>query len=265
MARYFGIHEANERLVELRPVLEQLKVDRDRAAEIQQELERGRETNGSSEHAEELAQLESEVREIVRAAVRVFEKDLKCAVEEAHPGWEDPASAFAAIITADTDLRGMREMIAVHGRKMSPHLVDWMSRAWTAEDFTNANIARKAVVNRMWRMMSRYDFLLTPTLCVPPFPVHMQGPEKIEGRYVRPEAWLAFTFPMNLTGQPAATVPAGSTHDGLPVGMQIVGRHLDDATVMLASAAFEAARPWADKWPPITRQPDAADGTRGAQ
>lgn len=65
MARYFGIHEANERLVELRPVLEQLKVDRDRVAEIQQELEHGRETNGSSEHAEELAQLESEVREIV--------------------------------------------------------------------------------------------------------------------------------------------------------------------------------------------------------
>jgi hypothetical protein len=65
MARYFGIHEANERLADLRPLLEQLKGDRDRVAEIQQELERGRETNGSSEHAEELAQLESEVRDIV--------------------------------------------------------------------------------------------------------------------------------------------------------------------------------------------------------
>lgn len=197
------------------------------------------------------AAVDPEVREIVRAAVRVFEKDLKCTVEEAHPGWEDPAAAFAAIITADTDLRGMREMVAVHGRKMSSHLVDWMNRQWTAEDFTNANIARKAVVNKMWRMMARYDFLLTPTLCVPPFPVHMQGPEKIDGRYVRPEAWLAFTFPMNLTGQPAATVPAGWTRDGLPVGMQIVGRHLDDATVMLASASFESARPWTEKWPGI--------------
>lgn len=197
------------------------------------------------------AAVDPEVREIVRAAARVFEKDLKCTVEEAHPGWEDPAAAFAAIITADTDLKGMREMIAVHGRRMSSHLVDWMNRAWTAEDFTSANIARKAVVNKMWRMMSRYDFLLTPTLCVPPFPVHMQGPEKIEGRYVRPEAWLAFTFPMNLTGQPAATVPAGWTRDGLPVGMQIVGRHLDDAAVMLASAAFESARPWSGRWPAI--------------
>ncbi len=65
MARYFGIDEANEQLAELRPLLAQLKADRDRVAEIQRELERGRETNGSSEHAEELAQLETELREIV--------------------------------------------------------------------------------------------------------------------------------------------------------------------------------------------------------
>jgi aspartyl-tRNA(Asn)/glutamyl-tRNA(Gln) amidotransferase subunit A len=200
------------------------------------------------------AAVDPEVREIVRGAARVFEKDLKCVVEETRPGWDNPAAAFAAIITAETDLRGMREMIAVHGPRMSPHLVDWMTREWKAEDFTNANIARKAVANRMWRMMARYDFILTPTVAVPPFPVHMQGPEKIDGRYVRPEAWLAFTFLMNLTGQPAASVPAGWTRDGLPVGMQIVGRHLDDATVLLASAAFEGARPWADRWPAIAQQ-----------
>jgi aspartyl-tRNA(Asn)/glutamyl-tRNA(Gln) amidotransferase subunit A len=52
-----------------------------------------------------------------------------------------------------------------------------------------------------------------------------------------------------MTGQPAATVPAGFTEGGLPVGMQIVGRHLDDALVLRASAAFEAARPWKDRWP----------------
>jgi aspartyl-tRNA(Asn)/glutamyl-tRNA(Gln) amidotransferase subunit A len=201
------------------------------------------------------AAVDPEVREIIRAAIGVFEKDLKCIVEEARPGWSDPAAAFAAIITAETDLRGMREMIAVHGSRMSPHLVDWMSREWKAEDFTDANIARKAVANRMWRMMARYDFLLTPTLAVPPFAVHMQGPEKIGGRYVRPEAWLAFTFPMNLTGQPAASVPAGWTREGLPVGLQIVGPHLDDATVMLASAAFETVRPWADRWPAIVQSP----------
>jgi aspartyl-tRNA(Asn)/glutamyl-tRNA(Gln) amidotransferase subunit A len=200
------------------------------------------------------AAVDSEVAEIAADAARVFERDLGCAVEEANPGWDDPAAAFAAIIVAETDLRGMRRMIERHGREMSQHMVDLLSRPWTAEELTGANIVRKAVANKMWRMMARYDLLLTPTLCVPPFPILMQGPEKIAGRYVRPESWLAFTFPMNLTGQPAATVPAGWTREGLPVGLQIAGRHLDDAMVLRASAAYESARPWAHRWPPLLAQ-----------
>ena len=103
----------------------------------------------------------------------------------------------------------------------------------------------------MWRFMRRYDLVLTPTLAVPPFAVHMQGPEKIDGRPVPSAAWLAFTFPLNLTGQPAATIPAGFTEDGRPVGLQIIGRHLDDRTVLRAAAAFEAARPWRGRVPPM--------------
>jgi len=56
---------------------------------------------------------------------------------------------------------------------------------------------------------------------------------------------------MNMTGQPAASIPAGFTKDGLPIGLQIVGRHLDDATVLRASACFEKARPWKNMWPPM--------------
>jgi aspartyl-tRNA(Asn)/glutamyl-tRNA(Gln) amidotransferase subunit A len=81
--------------------------------------------------------------------------------------------------------------------------------------------------------------------------VHIQGPEKIDGRMVSTTQWLAFTFPLNMTGQPAASVPAGFTRDGLPVGLQIVGPHLGDATVLRAAAAFEAARPWRNCTPPI--------------
>jgi aspartyl-tRNA(Asn)/glutamyl-tRNA(Gln) amidotransferase subunit A len=114
-------------------------------------------------------------------------------------------------------------------------------------------VARKAVVNRMWRFMRRYDILLTPTLAVPPFALHIQGVEKIDGRMVQPFQWLAFTFPMNLTGQPAASVPAGFTASGLPVGLQIIGRHLADAPVIQAAAAFEAAKPWADAWPKLAQ------------
>jgi aspartyl-tRNA(Asn)/glutamyl-tRNA(Gln) amidotransferase subunit A len=195
------------------------------------------------------AAVDPEVRRIVGRAVEIFERDLGCVVEEANPGWSDPIGAFFAIMMAESDLKGMREM----ARKfpMSGHLVDALEIPWTAEDFTNANMTRKSVVRTMAQFMSRYDLLLTPTLAVAPFAIHMQGPEKIEGRYVRPAQFLAFTFPINLTGQPAATVPAGWTSDGLPVGLQIVGRHLDDPTVLRASAAFEAASPWRDKWPPL--------------
>lgn len=197
------------------------------------------------------AAVDPEVRQIVGAAVRVFERDLGCVVEEANPGWDDPFPAFFAIIMAESDLKGMRALATKYPGKMSGHLADWLAIPWTAEDFTNANMARKSVVRKMASLMARYELLLTPTLAVPPFPIHMQGPEKIDGRYVRPAEFLAFTFPMNLTGQPAATVPAGWTADGLPVGLQIIGRHLDDPMVLRASAAFEAAAPWRDKWPPL--------------
>ena len=68
---------------------------------------------------------------------------------------------------------------------------------------------------------------------------------------VEPFEWLHFTYLLNFTGQPAASIPAGWTDDGLPIGLQIVGRHQDDALVLRASAAFEAAAPWAHRWPEI--------------
>lgn len=72
--------------------------------------------------------VDSEVRRIVREAARVFERDLGCIVERAHPGWDDPAATFAAIMIAETDLRGMRELIATHGAQMSQHMVELMAR-----------------------------------------------------------------------------------------------------------------------------------------
>ncbi len=197
------------------------------------------------------AAVEPEVRRVVGEAVRVFEEELGCSVEEAHPGFEDPYEDFLAHLALDTDLVGMRKLAEELGDEMSPHIVEFLRQEWTAEDLTNAVKTRKGVYNRMWRFMRDYDLLLTPTLAVPPFETGVVGPEVIDGREVDVFYWLSFTYPTNMTGQPAATVPAGSTQNGLPVGMQIVGRHLDDPLVLRASAAFEAARPWKDRWPPI--------------
>jgi aspartyl-tRNA(Asn)/glutamyl-tRNA(Gln) amidotransferase subunit A len=64
--------------------------------------------------------------------------------------------------------------------------------------------------------------------------------------------WASFSYPFNFTGQPAASLPAGLTSAGLPVGLQIVGRRCADLAVLQASAAFEAARPWVARRPPVS-------------
>src|SRR3989454_9658131 len=90
-----------------------------------------------------------------------------------------------------------------------------------------------------------------PPVGSPPFPIGLDNPTEIAGKRVEPYAWIPFTYPFNLTGQPAASVPCGFTNEGLPIGLQIVGRRFDDAGVLGAAAAFERARPWADRRPPI--------------
>jgi len=196
------------------------------------------------------AAVDPAVRDVVDRAAAVFE-DLGATVERADPGWEDPYEALLPMILAESDLAGMRRLADELGDRMSPHLVDVLRVDWTAEQLTSAVVRRKAVYNASWRFFRSYDLLLTPTLAVPPFEHGLQGPPVIDGREVDGFYWLSFTFPFNFTGQPAATVPAGFTDDGLPVGMQIVGRRMDDALVLRASAAFEAAAPWRDHWPTV--------------
>lgn len=197
--------------------------------------------------------VDPEVRAVVSAAVQRFAAEIGAELELADPGFPDPAAAFGALVAMESDLTGMRQMMAEQGSAMSPHLVAMLQRDWRAENFTDAIATRKAVSNSLWRFMQRFDLLITPTLAVPPFPLGMQGPEIIDGRMVRNDHWLSFCYPFNFTGQPAASVPAGFTASGLPVGMQIVGRHLDDALVLAASAAFERIQPWNHLQPGIAQ------------
>jgi aspartyl-tRNA(Asn)/glutamyl-tRNA(Gln) amidotransferase subunit A len=200
------------------------------------------------------AAVDAEVRRVVSEAVEVFERDLGCIVERVDDGWEDFGETFYALIAAETDLTGMRRMTRGREHETGAVLLGLLSRPWTAEQFTDAKNGRKRLCNAMWRFMSKYDLLLTPTLACPAFPVGIDGPDTIEGKPATPGGWLRFTFQANMTGQPAASVPAGFTRDGLPVGLQITGRHLDDRTVLLASGAFERARPWTHAWPPLLGQ-----------
>ncbi|WP_337024242.1 MULTISPECIES: amidase [unclassified Pantoea] len=193
--------------------------------------------------------VEKEVRDVVTKAARHFASELGAELEEVDPEIADEGATFAALVAFESDLTGMRQMQSELGSRMSPHLSAMLQREWRAEHFTDANTARKKICNQLWRFMQRYDLLLTPTLAVPPFPLNMQGPEIIDGHMVRSDHWLSFCYPFNFTGQPAASIPAGFTASGLPIGLQIVGRHLDDGLVLAASAAFERIQPWNHLYP----------------
>jgi aspartyl-tRNA(Asn)/glutamyl-tRNA(Gln) amidotransferase subunit A len=89
-------------------------------------------------------------------------------------------------------------------------------------------------------------------MAVPAFPIE-QRPSVIGGREVEPFwGYLPFTFPINMTGQTAASVPCGFSAEGMPIGLHIIGPRGAEARVLKASAAFEQARPWSDKRPPVS-------------
>jgi aspartyl-tRNA(Asn)/glutamyl-tRNA(Gln) amidotransferase subunit A len=110
-----------------------------------------------------------------------------------------------------------------------------------------ATLARGVYGSQMRVFMERYDFILTPSVATPAFDVGQLSPLGDDGRAWM--QWTPFSFPFNLTQQPAASINCGFTQDGLPVGLQIVGRMYDDAGVLAASAAYEAADPHFDKTP----------------
>jgi aspartyl-tRNA(Asn)/glutamyl-tRNA(Gln) amidotransferase subunit A len=188
--------------------------------------------------------VDPQIRALVNAAARAFADDLGCIVEEVTIDWGKLVANFRALMAVESDLCGMRAMAARLGERMSLNLRSFLQIEWSAEMLTEAIKLRKSVANRMWRLMTKYDYLLTPTTSDLPPPAEKP---KDANDFVRPLPF--FTCIANMTGQPAASVPAGWTTSGLPVGFQIIGRHLADRDVLTAAAAFEEARPWQDHWP----------------
>jgi len=194
-----------------------------------------------------------EVRAAADRAAELFATQLGAHVEHFVPGWPDPAPHFTALIMAETDLVGMRRMVSEIGDTMSPHLVKMIEIEWTAEDFTEALMMRKAVVNEMAETMQRFDLLICPTTAVPAFTLGAEGPTEIDGQPVTPTTWQGFTPIANLTGQPAISVPSGTTAAGLPVGIQLIGPHLGDGAVLSAAAAYERSARDVGWWPGLLR------------
>ncbi|MDI6753587.1 MAG: amidase family protein [Thermodesulfobacteriota bacterium] len=108
------------------------------------------------------------------------------------------------------------------------------------------------IYQQVCQFFEHYDLLLTPTVALSPFPVEVSFPKEINGQPMTSYTdWFLLTYAITITGLPAISVPCGWTAEGLPVGLQIVGRRLDETTVLKAAAAFEAIAPWRDKRPPV--------------
>jgi aspartyl-tRNA(Asn)/glutamyl-tRNA(Gln) amidotransferase subunit A len=121
----------------------------------------------------------------------------------------------------------------------------------TAVDYGNAVIQRTDFWRTAHVVFDQFDLLLTPTLAVKPFAIGQDDADPLPGETPRPLHWTRFTYPFNVTGQPAASVPAGWTDDRLPIGLQIIGRRFADATLLRAARAFEQVQPWGDRRPPV--------------
>jgi aspartyl-tRNA(Asn)/glutamyl-tRNA(Gln) amidotransferase subunit A len=120
-------------------------------------------------------------------------------------------------------------------------------------EYVNALHAR-GTYTRIWsEFFTEYDLLVSPCMQLTAFDIDVLAPMSIDGQPVDPffDDWCSLVLPANLTGQPAISIPMGFGDDGLPVGMQVMGRRFDDATVLRLAAAFERAAPWTDWRPPL--------------
>jgi aspartyl-tRNA(Asn)/glutamyl-tRNA(Gln) amidotransferase subunit A len=193
--------------------------------------------------------VDPEVAAVCARAARAF-RELGARVEEVTPRWPSPFEAWSEIFGG-----GIAARLAPYldrRAEIEPGLVKIIESTLRnpPTKYVQAWFDRLAWWQHPRAFFEKYDLLLTPTIACPPFKVGLDNPTEIAGRPVVPYAWIPFTYPFNMTGQPAASVPCGFTADGLPVGLQIVGRRFADVAVLQAAAAFERLRPWAHRRPP---------------
>jgi aspartyl-tRNA(Asn)/glutamyl-tRNA(Gln) amidotransferase subunit A len=201
------------------------------------------------------AKVDPEVASMTEAAAKAFESSLGCKIEAADPGFESPWGSLSVLWTMSYALR-LRTFLPEWESRMDPDLVmliKGVGRLGPTE-YGEAFAKRSVLWDMTRKFFDRFDLLLTPTLPVPAFEAGRPNPDGMPvpaGSLLPFSEWLPFTYPWNITGQPAASVPCGFTREGLPVGLQIVGRRFADATVLRAAAAFEQVRPWTDKRPTL--------------
>jgi amidase len=146
------------------------------------------------------------------------------------------------------------DILRDHYDDMPPEFWYWdeIGRKLTVTQFIDDQGVRSEVVDALRTVLDSFDYLISPTLAALPVDNaadgNTLGPAEVNGEKINRLIGWCMTYLINFTGNPAATVPAGFADNGMPVGMQIVGKRYDDAGVIAASAAFERVRPWIDTY-----------------
>jgi amidase/aspartyl-tRNA(Asn)/glutamyl-tRNA(Gln) amidotransferase subunit A len=203
--------------------------------------------------------IERSVEDVVSKALRAFE-EAGAIVEEVKFGISQSGQELSNLwcrlyvllnLHAFEDFKkaGM-DLLRDHSDDFPPEFLYWVEegRRMSALDFYRDQQVRTQIYHAIQSIMGTYDLLITPTLaCMPVDNAtngNTLGPSEINGEKIDPLIGWCLTYFLNFTGHPAASIPAGFSADGLPVGMQIIGRRYGDAEVLSASAVFERLRPW---------------------
>jgi aspartyl-tRNA(Asn)/glutamyl-tRNA(Gln) amidotransferase subunit A len=197
------------------------------------------------------ARVDPEVATLVADAAKTFE-DLGCTVEEVTPDFGPDGPDIVRFMWA-AHMGVYAPLLKKWRGGMDPGLVACIEHGLgrPLEAYVAVRGRKIAYIDQIVRFFEDWDLLLTPSVSVAAFPAERLLPEHWPDHEWDWVSWAEFSYPFNFSGSPAASVPCGFTDSGLPVGLQIVGPRLADLRVLQASAAFEEARPWAERRPPL--------------
>lgn len=198
------------------------------------------------------ADVDAEVEAVVEEAVNKLE-ELGATVTRKDPGFTDPLAAFSHLFYGGA-AHAVRDMSERKRELMDPNLIQVADKAArrTMLDYLAANEERMGLAERMARFHTRFDLLVTPAVPITAFDTGREVPR--DWPSTRWPTWTPFSYPFNMTGQPALTVPCGFSSEGLPIGLQIVGARFQDKTVLQAGHAYQQAAPLTDQRPPLFSQ-----------
>lgn len=198
------------------------------------------------------ATVEPAVASAVDAAVDLI-KGQGADVEEVDPGFENPLPIFTTLWYSGA-YYAMRDMTDAQLQLLDPGLMKVVEEGSkiNLNDYLDATVARAELGAKMRAFHDTYELLLTPSLAVTAFKAGQLAPN-MDSEETSWVDWTPFSYPFNLTQQPACSIPCGLSPDGLPVGLQIVGPMHRDDLVLSAAAAFEKISPVRDSRPDLSK------------